>query len=466
MNAQSLLERRLASSANEFTTPTEPTDTLVSAEKNDEDLSEEIREKLNRAFGEQIHQRANEEEFKRQMERVIYALLDEKGVKKSAMERARFATRMLNDILGFGPLQPLIEDESVTEIMVVGPEKVYAEQQGKLTLTDTKFASAREVQNLINKIVGPLGRRCDESTPNVDARLPDGSRVSASIQPIALDGPYITIRKFSKKGFTLDDYVRLKSMSREMAQFLEACVNGRVNIFVSGGTGSGKTTLLNCLSNYIDPRERIVTIEDSAELQLKQPHVERYESRPANVEGKGAITIRDLVIYSLRKRPDRIVVGEVRGGEALEMLQAMNTGHDGSLSTGHSNSPREMMSRLETMVLMSGMELPVRAIRETIAGAVQLVVQVSRLKDGSRKITAITEVVGMGREGADKLGLKNFDKESICLQDIFRFKQEGVDAQGKVNGRFVATGHRPIFLDRLQAQGIHLDPQIFEGAEG
>lgn len=431
-----------------------------------EALGKKIRERLNKAFGEEIHERSKEDSFREQMRRTIEALLIEEKVNFNNLERNRFISDLINDILGFGPLQPLIDDESITEIMVVGPKKVYVEQAGKLTLTDIQFPSKKAVQLLIDKIVGPLGRRCDESTPNVDARLPDGSRVSASIQPIALDGPYITIRKFAKKTFTFDDYVRYGSMSPEMAQFLEASIKAKLNIVASGGTGSGKTTLLNCLSSYIHPGDRILTIEDSAELQLPQPHVERYEARPANVEGKGAITIRDLVIYALRKRPDRIVVGEIRGGEAMDMLQAMNTGHDGSLTTGHANTPKQMMNRLETMALMSGMELPVKAIRETIAGAVHLIVQIARLKDGSRKITAITQVVGFGQEGAEKLGLSKYDKDMIYLQDIFRFVSKGVDANGKIVGKHVATGYIPeSIIEKFEAYGVPFDVNILKKTE-
>lgn len=461
MNQSGFLQRRLASGTVVEHVPNQPVAFSISGDRL-EKLNRDIREKLNKAFGEQIHERRNDPEFQEMMRKTIERLLEEDGVQMGVVERNRFVQDLIYDIIGFGPLQPLIEDPAITEIMVVGPNKVYVEQGGKIIQTDIKFPSRESVRLLIDKIVGPLGRRCDESTPNVDARLPDGSRVSASIAPIALDGPYITIRKFGKKTFTLDDYIKIGAMSPEMAQFIEAAVRARVNIICSGGTGSGKTTMLNCISNYIDPSERILTIEDSAELQLTQPHVERYEARPANVEGKGAITIRDLVIYALRKRPDRIIVGEIRGGECMDMLQAMNTGHDGSLTTAHANTPKHLINRLETMALMSGMDLPSRAIRETIAGAIQLIIQVARLKDGSRKVVAITEVVGFGREGAEKLGLKNYDKDTVYLQDIFRFEQTGTDANGKVLGTHEATGYRPFCLERFEAHGIRIDDRIFE----
>jgi pilus assembly protein CpaF len=310
------------------------------------------------------------------------------------------------------------------------------------------FRDDEHVMHIIEKIVSPLGRRIDESSPMVDARLPDGSRVNAIIPPLALNGPTITIRKFSKEPFEIEDLINFGTLTKEMATFIEACVKARLNIFISGGTGSGKTTTLNVLSSFIPNDERIITIEDAAELQLWQDHVVSLESRPPNIEGKGAITIRDLVKNSLRMRPERIIIGEVRSGEALDMLQAMNTGHDGSLATGHSNSPRDMISRLETMVLMAGMDLPIKAIREQIAGALDLIIQQSRLKDGSRKITHITEVQGL--EG-----------DVIVLQDIFIFKQQGVDSDGKIIGKLIPTGVRPKFYDRLETSGIHIPAMIF-----
>jgi pilus assembly protein CpaF len=355
---------------------------------------------------------------------------------------------LINDVTGYGPINPLLQDTEVSEVMVNGPFMVYVEKGGKVQLTDIKFRDNEQVMHVIEKIVSPLGRRIDESSPMVDARLPDGSRVNAIIPPLALNGPTITIRKFSRDPLTIENLIGFGTVTNEMAIFLEACVKARLNIFISGGTGSGKTTTLNVLSTFIPNDERILTIEDAAELQLCQDHVVSLESRPANMEGKGAVTIRDLVKNSLRMRPERIVIGEVRGGEALDMLSAMNTGHDGSLATGHANSPRDMIARLETMVLMAGMELPVKAIRQQIAGAIDLIVQQTRLKDGSRKIVNITEV-------------QDLEGDVVVLQDIFNYTQKGLDNNGKVIGKMVATGIRPKFYDRLEASGIHIPASIF-----
>jgi pilus assembly protein CpaF len=355
---------------------------------------------------------------------------------------------LINDVTGYGPINPLLQDPEVSEVMVNGPFMVYVEKGGKVQLTDIKFRDNEQVMHIIEKIVSPLGRRIDESSPMVDARLPDGSRVNAIIPPLALNGPTITIRKFSRDPLTIENLIGFGTVTSEMAIFLEACVKARLNIFISGGTGSGKTTTLNVLSTFIPNDERILTIEDAAELQLCQDHVVSLESRPANMEGKGAVTIRDLVKNSLRMRPERIVIGEVRGGEALDMLSAMNTGHDGSLATGHANTPRDMIARLETMVLMAGMELPVKAIRQQIAGAIDLIVQQSRLKDGSRKIVNITEV-------------QDLEGDVVVLQDIFNYTQKGLDSNGKVIGKMVATGIRPKFYDRLEASGIHIPASIF-----
>jgi pilus assembly protein CpaF len=367
---------------------------------------------------------------------------------RGVVDRKKVVEEIINDLTGFGPINPLLLDSDVSEVMVNGPNRVYCERKGKLIRTDITFRDNEHVMSIIDKIVSPLGRRIDESSPMVDARLPDGSRVNAIIPPLALNGPSITIRKFSEDPFTIEDLINFGTITTEMAIFLEACVKARLNIFVSGGTGSGKTTSLNVLSNFIPDDERIVTIEDAAELQLGQDHVVSLESRPPNIEGNGAITIRDLVRNSLRMRPDRVVIGEVRGAEALDMLQAMNTGHDGSLATGHSNSPRDMISRLETMVLMAGVDLPVKAIREQISGAIDIIIQQSRLKDGSRKITSITEVQGL--EG-----------DVIVLQDIFSFKQQGMDENGKVIGKLVPTGVRPKFYERLETSGISIPPNVF-----
>ncbi|THE10623.1 CpaF family protein [Bacillus timonensis] len=353
-----------------------------------------------------------------------------------------------NELIGFGPITPLLNDPDVSEIMVNGPYQIYIEKKGKLIESDSYFRDDAHVMQVIEKIVSPLGRRIDESSPMVDARLPDGSRVNAIIPPLSLVGPVITIRKFPSKRLEMTDLIQFGTLSEEMAKFLDGCVKARLNIFISGGTGSGKTTLLNVLSSFIPNDDRIVTIEDAAELQLMQDHVISLETRPPNIEGKGAIAIRDLVRNSLRMRPDRVVIGEVRSAEALDMLQAMNTGHDGSLATGHANTPRDMLSRLETMVLMAGMDLPVRAIREQISSAVDLIIQQSRLKDGSRKITHITEVIGM--EG-----------DTIILQDLFTFKQTGTTSDGKIEGRYSSTGIRPYVSEKLENYGIHLPSDWF-----
>lgn len=355
---------------------------------------------------------------------------------------------LINDVTGYGPINPLLLDSDITEIMVNGPDMVYVEKKGKIQLTDIKFSDDDQVMKVIDKIVAPLGRRIDESSPMVDARLPDGSRVNAIIPPLSLNGPVLTIRKFARVPYTVDDLINMKTISREMAVFLNACVKARLNIFISGGTGSGKTTTLNVLSSFIPNDERIVTIEDAAELQLGQDHVVSLESRPPNIEGTGAIPIRDLVTNSLRMRPDRIIVGECRGGEALDMLQAMNTGHEGSLATGHANSPRDMLARLETMVLMAGVELPVKAIRQQIVGALDLIVQQARFKDGTRRITNITEVQDM--EG-----------DVVVLSDIFTFEHNGVDIDGKILGELKATGVRPRFFDKFVQYGLNVPTTIF-----
>lgn len=380
--------------------------------------------------------------------RIANQVMDDEAVPILRGERQRIIEEIVDDLFGYGPIDDLLKDETVSEVMVNSSTEVYVERGGKITATDVKFRDDTHVQHIIEKIVAPLGRRIDESSPMVDARLPDGSRVNAIIPPLALKGPCITIRKFSKTPLMMPDMVSKGTLTAKMADFLEACVLGKLNIMVSGGTGSGKTTTLNALSAFIPNDERIVTIEDAAELQLKQDHVVTLETRPANIEGKGAITIRDLVKNSLRMRPDRIVVGEVRGGEALDMLQAMNTGHEGSLTTAHANAPRDTLSRLETMVLMAGMELPVRAIREQISSAIDLIVQQSRLRDGSRRITHLTEVQGM--EG-----------DVIILQDVFVFQQLGKDENDRVRGEFKATGIRPKFLEKLAAGGIKVPNEIF-----
>ena len=380
--------------------------------------------------------------------RALDDVLAEAGQVLARSERDDLAQRCVHEISGYGPLQPLLDDDEVSEIMVNGPQQIWVERQGHIHRTPRGFRDQEHLMQTIQKIVSPLGRRVDESSPMVDARLPDGSRVNAVIPPLAVHGAALTIRKFSRKPLSIEDLVARGTLVPEMAMLLRASVAARLNILVSGGTGSGKTTTLNVLSSFIGEDERVVTIEDAAELRLQQPHVVSLESRPANAEGRGRVSIRDLVINALRMRPDRIVVGEVRGGEALDMLQAMNTGHDGSLTTAHANSPRELLYRLETMVLMAGADLPSRAIREQIASAVDVIVQQSRLRDGSRRITHITEVVGM--EG-----------ETISLQDIFVFEQQGMEEHQRVRGRFRSTGVVPSFLPRLEAQGQRLPTDLF-----
>ena len=378
--------------------------------------------------------------FEREMASNTYSL--------SRAERMALVDDICDELLGLGPLEPLLKDPSITEIMVNGPQDIFVEREGKLLLTDTRFYDEAHLMNIIERILSPLGRRVDESSPLVDARLADGSRVNIIIPPLSLVGPAVTIRKFSKNALSVENLMGYNTMSENMAIFLEGCVRARLNILVAGGTGSGKTTTLNVLSSFIPARERIVTIEDAAELRLQQRHVVTLEARPANIEGTGAITIRDLVRNALRMRPDRIIVGEVRSGEALDMLQAMNTGHDGSLTTAHANSPRDVLSRLETMTLMAGMELPVRAVRTQIASAINIIIQQSRLLDGSRKITHITEVQGM-------------DGDTIILQDLFRYVQDYLDENGKSVGHFESTGFQPSFRDKFRINGVELPNDIF-----
>lgn len=384
---------------------------------------------------------------------VMYKLVDDKVNDDEFLvpriDREKVATQLFNDIMGYGPIEELVQNPAYSEIMVNGPDNVYVEEKGKLKLTDIKFRDEEHLMNIINRIVSNIGRHVDEASPMVDARLADGSRVNAIIPPLSLVGPVLTIRKFGKKPITAQQLLQFGSMTPDMLHFLEACVKGKLNIVVAGGTGSGKTTLLNVLSSYIPEDERIVTIEDAAEVQLKQNHVITLEARPANLEGKGAVTIRNLVKNALRMRPDRIIVGEVRSEETLDMLQAMNTGHDGSLTTTHANSPRDTVARLETMVLMSGMELPLRAIRDQISSAIDLIVQQSRLRDGTRKITSITEIIGM--EG-----------DVVSMQDLFVYETDGtVDASGKFVGKFRATGVRPNCLEKIRGNGVTVNNEWF-----
>ncbi|MEO8477666.1 MAG: CpaF family protein [Actinomycetota bacterium] len=376
-------------------------------------------------------------------------LLDDEEGLLSAQEKLLIVRQIGDSVLGLGPLEPYVRDPEVTEIMVNNWDTIYVERAGKLYWTGTKFHDESQLRRTIDKIVGKVGRRVDEASPYVDARLPDGSRVNAIIPPLAIDGPSLTIRKFSADPYGAEELVEFGTMSSATSKFLEACVRGKTNILVSGGTGAGKTTTLNVLSSFIPDDERILTIEDAAELKLQQPHVVRLEGRPPNIEGKGAVTIRDLVRNSLRMRPDRIVVGEVRGPEALDMLQAMNTGHDGSISTVHANTPRDALSRLETITLMAGMDISPRSVREQIASAIQLIVHQQRLKDGTRRITHVTEVVGM-------------ESEVITLQDIFLFDYSaGIDDEGKFKGHLKATGLRPKFLDKLAERGVYLEAETF-----
>jgi pilus assembly protein CpaF len=390
----------------------------------------------------------NTTEGRREVESLLNDLVEAAGLPLPRMERARLLEAVIADVLAFGPIEPLLRDPTVSEIMINGPFQVWVERGGVLSRTDVRFEDDEHVRRIIDRIIAPLGRRCDEASPMVDARLPDGSRVNAIIPPLSLVGPVVTIRKFARDLLTMEHLVRLGSITPEVANFLSACVAGRLNIIVSGGTGSGKTTLLNILSAYVPNNERVITIEDAAELQLRQEHVITLEKRPASVEGRGEVTIRDLVINALRMRPDRLIVGEVRGPEALDMLQAMNTGHDGSMTTLHSNSPRDTLARLETTVLMAGFDLPHRAIREQIASAVDLIVHQERMPDGTRKVVRVAEVQGM-------------EQQTIVMQDVFAFQQTGTDGT-RVVGRLAPTGIRPKVLEKLSRNGVRLPPNLFQ----
>jgi pilus assembly protein CpaF len=416
---------------------------------------DELRQKIHHHLIDELgpilyDKRLTEDDLRRRVHEQLHAALAQERAPLSAADKAQLIQDVSDDILGYGPIDRLLKDEDITEVMVNGPSSVYVEKSGKLTKTGASFVDETHLRRIIDKIVGQVGRRIDESSPLCDARLPDGSRVNAVIHPLAIGGPFLTIRKFAKDPYQIDDLIRFGTMNAASARFMQAMVLGKLNIIVSGGTGTGKTTTLNVLSSFIPGDERIVTVEDAKELQLLQDHVLALEARPPNIEGKGQITIRDLVKNTLRMRPDRIVVGECRSGEALDMLQAMNTGHDGSLTTVHANSPRDTLARLETLVLMAGFDLPVRAIREQIASALDCVVQLTRLRDGTRRITHITEVQGM--EG-----------EVITLQDVFLFDfGMGVDEHGKYRGHLKATGVRPKFAEKLNDMGIRLGPEVFQ----
>jgi pilus assembly protein CpaF len=387
--------------------------------------------------------------LRREIRLVVERLCDTENPLLNRMERERLIDEVLDETFGFGPLEVLLKDPTISDILINGPQKIFVERRGKMEKSDVKFRDNDHLMQIIDRIVSKVGRRVDETSPMVDARLPDGSRVNAIIPPLALDGPSVSIRRFGANPLKLEDLLNYKAFTPEMAMLMEACIKARLNIVISGGTGCGKTTLLNTLSSFIPHEERIVTIEDAAELQLQQDHVVRLETRPPNIEGKGAITTRDLVRNALRMRPERIIIGECRGGETLDMLQAMNTGHAGSMTTLHANTPRDAQARLETMIMMAGMELPIKAMRQQISSAVDMIIQANRLQGGPRKITTITEVM-------------NMEQDMIIMQDVFRYKQSGIDQNGRAFGQFEATGVRPSFVSRLEAAGIKLPSNLFQ----
>ncbi len=432
-------------------------DRLAKAQQRDRiaDIRIRVQERLVEVLGPRLYDASlSDTELEGLVHQRLRELLDEEEPGLSAQEKLLIVRQIGDSVLGLGPLEPFVRDPDVTEIMVNGWDSIYVERGGKLYWTGAKFHDEGQLRRTIDKIVGKVGRRVDESSPYVDARLPDGSRVNAIVSPLAIDGPALTIRKFSADPYQAEDLISFGTLTRPVVELLDACVRGRLNMLVSGGTGAGKTTTLNVLSSFLPDDERIITIEDAAELRLQQPHVVRLEYRPPNIEGKGEVTIRDLVRNALRMRPDRIVVGEVRGGEALDMMQAMNTGHDGSISTIHSNSPRDALSRLETMALMAGMDIGIRAIREQVASALNLIIHQTRMKDGTRRITHVTEIVGM--EG-----------DVITLQDLFLFDYSaGLDEEGRFLGNLKSTGLRPRFLDRMAERGITVSPEVFAPVPG
>jgi pilus assembly protein CpaF len=387
--------------------------------------------------------------LRREIRLVVERLCDTENPLLNRMERERLIDEVLDETFGFGPLEVLLKDPTISDILVNGPHKVYVERRGKMEKTDVKFRDNDHLLQIIDRIVSKVGRRVDETSPMVDARLPDGSRVNAIIPPLALDGPSVSIRRFGANPLRLEDLLNYKAFTPEMAMLMEACIKARLNIVISGGTGCGKTTLLNTLSSFVPHEERIITIEDAAELQLQQEHIVRLETRPPNIEGKGMVTTRDLVRNALRMRPERIIIGECRGAEALDMLQAMNTGHAGSMTTLHANTPRDAQARLETMIMMAGMELPVKAMRQQISSAVDVIVQANRLQGGPRKVTSIVEVM-------------NMEQDVIIMQEVFRYKQLGIDQNGRAYGQFEATGVRPTFVTRLEASGIKLPSNLFQ----
>ncbi|MET0421571.1 MAG: CpaF family protein [Acidimicrobiia bacterium] len=447
------------------TTQTPPPSTPSAGRWNDrgpgsqqrEHALEEMRQKMHQFVIHELgplltDQRVSETDLRKQVDEQLHKALGAERLALTAQERQQLVQSVTDDVLGYGPIDPLLRDDTITEIMVNGPQRIYVERSGRLEPTDVKFVDETHARRIIDKIVSQIGRRVDEANPMVDARLPDGSRVNVIIHPLSIGGPFMTIRKFSKDPYQVDDLIRFGSFTPQVAHFINSCVRGRLNCVVSGGTGTGKTTMLNVLSSFIPTDERIITVEDAKELQLHQDHVLPLEARPPNIEGRGEIKIRDLVRNSLRMRPDRIVVGEIRGGEALDMLQAMNTGHDGSLTTVHSNSPRDTLSRIETLTLMAGMDLPVRVIREQMASALDLIVHIARLRDGSRRVTHVSEVLGM--EG-----------DVVVLQDIYVFDfSMGIDEDGKYKGHLKSTGIRPSFSERLADYGISLEPALFSNA--